>query len=47
MPAHEPTVFGVDEQVPTGVLRQLAWPFKKSSVVPAIPGKTPLVSDRV
>jgi len=31
MPAHEPTVFGVTDDVPAGIYRQLLWPFRRRS----------------
>jgi sterol desaturase/sphingolipid hydroxylase (fatty acid hydroxylase superfamily) len=34
MPAHEPTVFGADEEVPDGILAQLAWPFRRKAPGP-------------
>jgi len=33
MPAHEPTVFGVDDAVPTGIVQQMIWPFRSKTVV--------------
>jgi sterol desaturase/sphingolipid hydroxylase (fatty acid hydroxylase superfamily) len=30
MPAHEPTLFGADAKVPTGIIAQLIWPFRRS-----------------
>ena len=32
MPAHEPTVFGVEDSVPSGIVQQMIWPFRSKPI---------------
>jgi len=49
MPTGErPARYGIDDEVPTGYLRQLAWPFKRGGQpVPPLPSPTPAASSSV